>query len=375
MRILPAFVITAALALGQSAVLAPVAKQQFFDASGRPLAGGRLYTCAAATTCPGTPQTTYTDVTGAAAARNPIILDAGGRASIWLAKGLSYKFVLKTSADALVWMVDNFPDQVGDPGSNGVVFRSSRNVTRAATLADLTGLGLFALSPETAATDHLVLNFNHATGLLGTSGMWAYDGKINTGTNPTQFTFHEGPAPTAPLAGDWIWYADSAELSYKAKIKGNATTWYVGLFAAPGASGNVVLWDASGGFTDGGPAASPYPVIGTAAAGAPSTDAPLLWDVKSLPVVNGSVILDHTVVTRPLQMTNLRAGGFYTLVVVQDATGGATLTGGTGCTWMIPGGTGTHIFPLVTTTNAVDVLTFTFDGTVCFVQHSNFSAM
>ena len=44
------------------ASLSPNAKQQFFDANGNPLAGGKVYTYAAGTT---TPIVTYTDSTGA----------------------------------------------------------------------------------------------------------------------------------------------------------------------------------------------------------------------------------------------------------------------------------------------------------------------
>ena len=83
---------------------------QFFDNSGVPLTGGKLYTYAAGTT---TPQTTYTQPTGTPipSHTNPIILDAAGRVpsggEIWLSLGLSYKFLLKTSADVQLWSADN----------------------------------------------------------------------------------------------------------------------------------------------------------------------------------------------------------------------------------------------------------------------------
>lgn len=51
---------------------------QFFDNNGDPLTGGKLYTYAAGTT---SPQATYTSAAGVSAHSNPIILDAGGRAS------------------------------------------------------------------------------------------------------------------------------------------------------------------------------------------------------------------------------------------------------------------------------------------------------
>lgn len=79
---------------------------QFLDNNGDPLAGGKLYTYAAGTT---TPQITYTSNTGLVSNSNPIILDSAGRTpeQIWLSEGISYKFVLKTSADVQIGSYDN----------------------------------------------------------------------------------------------------------------------------------------------------------------------------------------------------------------------------------------------------------------------------
>lgn len=89
--------------------LSPVggAGAQFFDNSGYPLTGGKLYTYAAGTT---TNQATYTTSAGNVAHSNPIILDAAGRVpggEIWLTDGLQYKFVLKTSTDTSIATYDN----------------------------------------------------------------------------------------------------------------------------------------------------------------------------------------------------------------------------------------------------------------------------
>lgn len=56
--------------------------------------------------------------------------------------------------------------------------------------------------------------------------------------------------------------------------------------------------------------------------------------------------------------TGLVAGGYYTLIVKQDATGGRTLSYGTAFKWA--GGTA---FVLSTAANAIDVLNFIYDGT------------
>lgn len=79
---------------------------QFFDNSGDPLSGGKLYTYAAGTT---TPLTTYTDATGSTPNTNPVILDSAGRVAeeIWLDSALNYKFVLQSSTGTQIWTKDN----------------------------------------------------------------------------------------------------------------------------------------------------------------------------------------------------------------------------------------------------------------------------
>lgn len=83
--------------------LSPVARQQFFDSSGIPLAGGLLYTYAAGTS---TPLATYSDSGLVTPNANPIVLDSGGWATIYLS-ATSYKYLLKTSAGVTVWTQDN----------------------------------------------------------------------------------------------------------------------------------------------------------------------------------------------------------------------------------------------------------------------------
>ena len=84
-------------------------KLQFFDASGTPLVGGKLYSYAAGTT---TPLATYTSSTGGSANTNPVILDSRGEANVWFGAG-QYKLKLTSATDVEVWTVDNLngPDQ------------------------------------------------------------------------------------------------------------------------------------------------------------------------------------------------------------------------------------------------------------------------
>jgi hypothetical protein len=95
--------------------LSPEPKLQFFSNNGVPLAGGCVFSYAAGTS---TPQATYVDSTGLTASTNPIILDAGGRASIWLTSQ-GYKLVLFSAGGVAcatgtqIWSVDGITGQLG----------------------------------------------------------------------------------------------------------------------------------------------------------------------------------------------------------------------------------------------------------------------
>lgn len=98
---------------GQASVgLMPVSHYQFFDANGIPLSGGCLFTYISGTV---TNQATYTDFTGVVQNSNPVILDAGGYANIWLDQTKTYKLKLVSSGGANCasgtsqWTVDNVP--------------------------------------------------------------------------------------------------------------------------------------------------------------------------------------------------------------------------------------------------------------------------
>lgn len=86
------------------ASLTPTPKQQIYGSDGNPLVGGKIYTYSAGTT---TPLATFTDAGGLTANTNPIILNSLGQANIWLAPSSSYKFSVYTSADVLLYTVDN----------------------------------------------------------------------------------------------------------------------------------------------------------------------------------------------------------------------------------------------------------------------------
>lgn len=92
---------------------------QFFDDSGAPLTGGKVYSYAAGTS---SPLATYTSFSGNVNHPNPIILDAAGRVpsggEIWLQLGIGYKFIVKTAQDVLIATYDNIPSSAQPPAAN-----------------------------------------------------------------------------------------------------------------------------------------------------------------------------------------------------------------------------------------------------------------
>lgn len=91
-----------------------LAPQPFFlglDTNGNPIVSGKLCTYIAGTA---TPEPTYTTSALTVANANPVILNAAGRATVFLRPGTSYKFVLYTAGSdttcntgTLVWSQDN----------------------------------------------------------------------------------------------------------------------------------------------------------------------------------------------------------------------------------------------------------------------------
>lgn len=88
--------------------LSPLPIQKFFDNSGRPLVGGKLFTYDAGTS---TKVATYTD-SGGTLNTNPIVLNFRGECRVWLDPRKSYKFILAPRNDTdpplnPIWTVDN----------------------------------------------------------------------------------------------------------------------------------------------------------------------------------------------------------------------------------------------------------------------------
>jgi hypothetical protein len=90
----------------------PFVRPQFLDNTGKPLAGGKLWTYQSGTSVQ---QATYCDALGTVLNQNPIIMDAGGRPAgtagssscgIFLGAN-AYKFVLQNSLGSQIWSIDN----------------------------------------------------------------------------------------------------------------------------------------------------------------------------------------------------------------------------------------------------------------------------
>ena len=171
------------------ASLSPPPKLQFFGTDGLPLVGGKLYPYAAGTS---TPLATYVDHNGVTQNTNPVILDSNGEADVWLPDTTSYKYVLKTAADVLMYTVDYIavpvttnsfasPPAIGSGTPNSGTF-TTLNVTDNAifeSTADFTDPVTFDSTVDIA-------------GKLTLSGTGA--AKLNVGTTAQR--------PASPVDGD-----------------------------------------------------------------------------------------------------------------------------------------------------------------------------
>lgn len=152
---------------------------QFFDNSGNPLSGGKLYSYLAGTT---TPATTYTSSNGSTAHSNPIVLDAAGRVpaggEIWLTDGINYKFVLKTSTDTLIATYDN----ITGINSNAVAYTNQQEIQTATA-----GQTVFTLAISYQPGTNSLSVFVDGVNQYGPGAQYSY-----VETNANTVTFNSG---------------------------------------------------------------------------------------------------------------------------------------------------------------------------------------
>lgn len=208
------------------ALISPTPKQQFFDAAGNPLIGGKLYSYAAGTS---TPLATYTDYSGGIANSNPIVLDARGEANVWLAGSSAYKFVLKDSNDVIIWTVDNINNTASDPltllaasnGSSLVGFIQSGTGAVARTVQDksrdIVNLNDFLSAAQKA-------DIAAHTMLIDCSAAWnaAVASFPEQATSPLDATYYSS-AGTLVLPAGTIYFASTRNIERNIRILGQSS--------------------------------------------------------------------------------------------------------------------------------------------------------
>ena len=189
---------------------------QFFDNSGYPLTGGKLYAYAAGTT---TPAATYTSSSGSTAHSNPIVLDAAGRVpsggEIWLTDGIVYKFVLKTSTDTLIATYDN----ITGINSNAVAYTSQQEIQTATA-----GQTVFTLPFSYQAGTNSLSVFVDGVNQYGPGAQYSY-----VETNSTTVTFNSGLHVGAEVKftttqQQGAGAVDSSQVSYDPPFVGSVAT-------------------------------------------------------------------------------------------------------------------------------------------------------
>jgi len=116
---------------------------QHFDSNGDPLSGGKLYFYETGSST--VPADTYTEptLTPGNENTNPVVLNSRGEAAtdIYLDPSVTYRVVLKTSADVTIWTADNYRDPAADTDAVVAVYPGNPNVNIAGTAGTFGGIG------------------------------------------------------------------------------------------------------------------------------------------------------------------------------------------------------------------------------------------
>jgi hypothetical protein len=201
------------------------------DNSGNPLSGGKLTTYAAGTT---DSLATYSDSALSSANANPVVLDAGGRAVVYLSNNTSYKFLLTDSSDVTVWSQDNIQSTQNIPiyvAHEGIPMFGSDEV------------GDNATSYPSGTTGAVIVPGSRILSLLNTdmSGTWKLRGMVRgdgstptirvafinlTDASTTELAYIESSSTVgAPIESGAITFASGTK-SYGCKIKSDDATKY-----------------------------------------------------------------------------------------------------------------------------------------------------
>jgi hypothetical protein len=183
------------------ALLSPNPKQQFFDANGDALVGGKIYTYEAGTS---TPAVTYVDAAGVTENTNPIILDSRGMCNIWLLNTVNYKYVVKDANDTLIFTTDNIgvtlstasfaaPPIIGNATPNTGYFTT---IGLTATSASTLNVGTTAQRPGTPVEGMVRFNSDTTKFEGYNGGVWGSLGGGATGGGADQVFVENGQTVT-----------------------------------------------------------------------------------------------------------------------------------------------------------------------------------
>lgn len=211
--------------------LVPNAKQQFTDANGAPLSGGKVYFYVPGTT---TPSPTYQDPQDTILNSNPILLDSAGRGIVW-GTG-SYRQIVRDQFGNLIW--DQTTSQtnlasVGCPGGEFGQFQFFTQSGPSPNCAGASGLTTSDVGASVAlnAVDENVQGVGGLNIFAGTTGSNQVDIHAGNGAgsgqggqvNITGGATNDG-GTVAIQAGDGDTPADGGEITLNAPSQINAST-------------------------------------------------------------------------------------------------------------------------------------------------------
>ena len=246
---------------------------------------------------------------------------------------------------------------------------TTSGITLVTLINGINSLGLISIGDDSGSTiygnggDTSIFNSSAARNLniinsngFGNDNIRFYAGQTASGTTPDIHI--QGSGSTRGYVGIGT-TSPSEKLDVSGKTKtinfqmtSGATLGYV---LTSDASGNA-SWQASTG--GGGVSIDPYNNVG-------NTGTSFNWDVSGLSTNYEVTLTANTT----LNLTNVRNGDYGTIILTQDGTGGRTLTFGTvngSATThrVVNGGAGTPT--LTSNASAIDILTFTYNGSVMY---------
>lgn len=171
--------------------IAPIGRHTFFSSNGDPLALGTVLTTLAGTS---TNTPTYTDKALLVPNANPIVLDAAGRATIYLNPAKSYKWTVKNAAGTLQWTQDEIDAVNSGTAGLGETFAFGGQSSSPVTGAYPVGAGFNTLHPGTAV--YAEDSANIAAGTYKLAGI----GVVTSGTLTVILVNLSDGAPETPIA-------------------------------------------------------------------------------------------------------------------------------------------------------------------------------